>query len=179
MTDAATPAEAPVQKKDARAWARGEVVHLEGSDTTAYIEAAKALAPLWEFLDWITDPMAPPRYDLADSAWATKYGMKQTKEPSADAQASLGKQPHNSLPGGNELAPKMGVTEGAQTMTKDIEEQQVVEADQRRKQGQKETELIRNAMNEPVKLAGQAVDRLSAAFQLRHENRGPGGVTGN
>ena len=31
-------------------------------------------------------------------------------------------------------------------MTKDIEEQQVVEADQRRKQGQKETELIRNAM---------------------------------
>ena len=34
---------------------------------TAYIEAAKALAPLWVFLDWITDPMAPPRYDLADS----------------------------------------------------------------------------------------------------------------
>ena len=34
MTDAATPAEAPVQKKDARAWARGEVVHLEDSDTT-------------------------------------------------------------------------------------------------------------------------------------------------
>ena len=40
----------------------------------------------------------------------------------------------------------MGVTEGAQTMTKGIEEQQVVEADQQRKQGQKETELIRNAM---------------------------------
>lgn len=87
-----------------------------------------------------------PRCWIAGAAWATKYGMKQTKEPSADAQASLGKQPHNSLPGGNELAPKMGVTEGAQTMTKDIEEQQVVEADQRRKQGQKETELIRNAM---------------------------------
>lgn len=34
---------------------------------TVYIEAAKALAPLWLFLDWITDPMAPPRYDLADS----------------------------------------------------------------------------------------------------------------
>ena len=36
-----------------------------------------------------------------------------------------------------------------------------------------------SVQNEPVKLAGQAVDRLSAAFQLRHENRGPGGVTGN
>lgn len=32
--DAATPAEAPVQKKDAHAWAKGEAVHLEGSDTT-------------------------------------------------------------------------------------------------------------------------------------------------
>ena len=32
--DAETPAEAPVQKKDAHAWAKGEAVHLEGSDTT-------------------------------------------------------------------------------------------------------------------------------------------------
>ena len=90
--DASLDADPAGNNKDSHAWTKGEVYHLEGSDTTgelqvgtnktkdgladfdlwcalspAYIEAAKALEPLWRALDWVTDSMAKQRYDLSQS----------------------------------------------------------------------------------------------------------------